>query len=53
MNNRKAKKLRKADSLYEHGDYYTFRMIMESYYWWLKYLKRRDLKTYKKIKKGE
>lgn len=49
MNNRKRKKLRKAKDLYVYFGHMSFREIMESYNWWVHYLKRRDYRTYKKF----
>lgn len=50
MNNRKIKKIRKATALYAHPCTYTLQELMRSYYWWLKYLKKRDYKKYKSVK---
>ena len=49
MKKRIRKKIDKADALYYHSDKYTFRQVMESYYWWLKYLRKKGKSNMKKI----
>lgn len=50
MKARLKKKLRKATAMFERIIERTPRGIMYNYYWWRKFLKKRNYKDYKKYK---
>lgn len=40
MNNRRAKKIKNANELFEHNNNYNFKELMRSYYFWKKAKKK-------------
>lgn len=54
MKSRLRKKYRKAMSIFAVycGDK-SARAVIRSYHWWRRYLKKRDYKTYKKLKQEQ